>query len=305
MSKILGSAYNNARNTIASVLGPPDPAIMDLGYNLTVTSVSVDPYKEKVFGDHLNKVIADVNTVLTHQTNSGTPLTTHPRGQKVTQAHITGVAAYTDTAFNNRNTAGSRAYSSIVSDSYGDSTAWRAQRSHKLKLDWGSNAEFRGWANLGGFIRLGATISGGSSNAQVVSWTNLLANSGVLVFSNAAAVQQGQSRPGLFPNGGLYNILSNGQAGVNAGKAYTITTPDLHYTTNTYVVYISPLNGSNSFDCTGFVINIELLDPHVPLGASQDDLIDGLFSVTVETYYSFNKKPVATILENKADNAVI
>ena len=296
--KVIALNYNNIQGKLGAVLGPPSQSTLDVGYNLTVSGVAVQ-LGNRVYGRDVNLMIADLSTIYKHQTGIELGLATFDAGQHISTEDLTPLSTRTDTAYTNRNVAGVQNLSQLNSHSYSDGTTWSAYRIHSVTLDWGSNAEFRGWANLGGFITIGASFSGGSGTSQTNSWSQLLQSVGTLVFGNLAGLQENQTRNGTFPNGGLYNILQNGQVGANASIAFKILATDANYTGNQYKITITPNGGTTAFNCTGFTITATLSDPHLPKGASLEDYIDAGFAWTVNTYYAFGKTPtVSNIIDS-------
>lgn len=295
--KVIALNYNNIQGKIGAILGPPSPTILDMGYNLAVSSAAVQS-GSRVYGQDANLAIADLSTIYKHQTALDLSLTTFSKGQLISTGDLTPLSTRTDTAYTNRNIVGAQNLSQLNSDSYSDGTRWSAYRIHSVTLDWGSNAEFRGWGNLGGFITIGAAFSGGSGTPQTNSWSQLLQSVGTVVLGNVSGLQENQTRAGTFPNGGLYNILQNGQIGANASIAFKILATDANYTGNQYKITVTPNGGTTAFNCTGFTITATLSDPHLPKGASLEDFIDADFTWTVNTYYAFGKSPTASNVIN-------
>jgi hypothetical protein len=295
--KVIALNYNNIQGKIGAVLGPPSQSVLDLGYNLAVSGVPV-LLGNRVYGRDVNLMIADLSTVYTHQTGLDLGLSTFSAGQIIRTEDLTPLSTRTDTAYTNRNTVGIQNLSQLNSDSYSDGQTWSAYRTHAVTLNWGSNAQFRGWANLGGFITIGAAFSGGSGTPQTNSWSQLLQSVGTLVFGNLASVQENQTRNGTFPNGGLYNILQNGQIGANAGIAFKILATDANYTGNQYKITITPNGGADAFNCSGFTITATMTDPHLPPIRTTSDYIDANFTWTVNTYYAYGKTPTASNVTN-------
>jgi hypothetical protein len=291
--KVIALNYNNIQGKIGAVLGPPSQSILDLGYNLAVSGVPVQ-LGNRVYGRDVNLMIADLSTIYTHQTNLDLGLSRFNEGQIISKEDLTPLSTKTDTAYTNRNVVGVQNLSQINSDSYSDGTTWSSYRIHSVTLDWGSNAEFRGWANLGGFITIGAGFQGGSGTPQTNSWSQLLQSVGTIVFGNLSGFQQNQTRNGTFPNGGLYNILQNGQIGANASIAFKILATDANYTGNQYKITITPNGGTTAFNCTGFTITATMTDPHLPPVRTTSDYIDADFTWTVNTYYAFRKTPTSS-----------
>jgi len=294
MAKVTDEAFNLVQNKIASIIGSPSGTVFDLGYNLAVASLPA-VQGAKVVGQDLNLVIQDVNLAIEHQTGLSTGLAIYNRSQLIETDDLTEVSAKVDIAYASRTTAGVGKLQITTSDNYVNGSTWKTEHKYKVRFDWGSNAEFRGWANLGGFITIGGSMTGGSGSSQTSSWTNIFQAIGILVFSGNSAIQQNQSRNGSFPNGGLYNLLQNGQTGVNAGIAFRILASDANYTSNSFTIYIRPYGGNNVLTATGFEIEYVLLDPHVATGQGPD-LVDGTLGFSVNTYYSYNKTPTATQL---------
>lgn len=294
MAKVTDEAFNLVRDKIAGVVGTPSSTILSLGYNLVPSSIAVAP-GGKVFGTDLNLVIQDVNLAIKHQTGSEPGLSTYSRSMLVEADDLSTVSTEVDVAYTNRVVAGVGELQIVTSDSYSNGTPWSSEHKYKVRFDWGSNQQFRGWANLGGFITIGGSMAGGSGSNQDASWTNLFQAIGLLVFSGGAAIQEGNSRTGSFPNGGLYNLLQNGQTGVNAAVGFRILASDANYTANSFTVYIRPYGGADAFTCTGFELEYVLLDTHTKTGQGPD-LIDSTLGLSVNTYYSYNKTPTATQL---------
>jgi hypothetical protein len=295
--KVIALNYNNIQGKIGAVLGPPSQSVLDLGYNLTVSGVAVQ-IGNRVYGRDVNLMIADLSTVYKHQTGLDLGLSTFNEGQTISTDDLTPLSTRTDTAYTNRNVVGVQNLSQLNSDSYSDGSTWSTYRTHSVTLDWGSNAEFRGWGNLGGFITIGAGFQGGSGTPQTNSWSQLLQSVGTIVFGNVSGLQENQTRNGTFPNGGLYNILQNGQIGANASIAFKILATDANYTGNQYKITITPHGGTTAFNCTGFTITATMSDPHTTSPLHPDDFIDADFTWTVNTYYAFGKTPTASNVTN-------
>jgi hypothetical protein len=114
-----------------------------------------------------------------------------------------------------------------------------------------------------------------------------------VVFGAGAGTQVNEIRNGTFPNGGLYNILQNGQVGINASQGFKILANDANYTANSFIISIYPYGGSDAFSATGFEIEFALADTHTRTGEGPD-LVDGTLGISINTYYSADKKPTTT-----------
>ena len=299
--KILASTFNLIQSKISTVVGAPSISVVDLGYNLAVASYPVTLNVSKIKGQDVNLIIQDVNLAIQHQTATPTSLQTFSPTQKILQGDLAPIASAVDTAYNNRNSAGVGQLSLVNSNSYSNGDDWSSSHSHSVRLDWGSNAQFRGWANLGGFVSIGLGMTGGSGSTQDTSWINLLASIGSIVIGPGATILENSSASPsqyTFPNFGIYNLLGPGQNGVNAAIAFKITDADTHYTGNKVTVYVRPFGGTGVFDSTGIDIQVELIDGHVAPANTTDDTVTAALGITTNVYYSFGKTPTATDLGN-------
>jgi hypothetical protein len=286
-SKITKDTFNAIQVKIASILGAPDSGIVDLGYNLTVSSSQVQT-GAIVYGADVNRAIGDLNTIVQHQTGNQTDLSLFSPGQIIGIDDLTQFSSITTSAVTNRNKVGPSLLAVTASDSYSNGDTWSTSRQHSATLDWGSNANFRGWANSGGFISVSAGFSGGSGTPQTGAWATLLNSVGTIVISGDAAIQNNNSRAGTFPNGGLYNIIQNGQSPGHDGLMFRLLSTEAHYTSNAYALTVNPYPlGKGVFDCTGFTITATLNDPHTAPAHTTDDYVDSLFSWSVNTYYAY------------------
>jgi hypothetical protein len=294
-SKIVVDTFNGIQSKIASILGAPDQSIIDLGYDLTYNSSQVTR-GAVIYGDDANKAIGDINTIVQHQTGTPTSLPIFSKGQVIYANDLAGLSSAVDSAYTSRNTVGSQLLAVVNSDSYSSGGTWGVQRTHTVTLDWGSNNNFRGWTNLGGFIVIGASTTGGSGTALVNSWETLLSAAGNIVFSGDAAFQNNKGRDGSFPNGGLYNLIQNGQVGAYESVAFKLLDTDAHYTGNSFQINITPYpSGTGVFACTGFTVTAILNNPYTsePNASPPTDIIDSTFNWSINTYYCFNKTPNA------------
>ena len=300
MSKITYTAFNAVQNKVASVIGTPSGTTFDLGYNLPPNSAAANP-GQIVYGSDLNRVVQDINVCYQHQTATQTALPTYPQGQIITASDLTAVSTIADAVYNNRNTVGVAQLSLSNSNSYANNSTWSSVHSHSVRLDWGSNAQFRGWANLAGYITINLGILGGDGGQQTNSWANLLASVGTIVIGAGATVQQnaGTGGTGTYPNGGLYNCLANGPSNSSyPSMIFYIADSDTVYTSNKLKIYVYPYGGSGVLDVTGVTITCTLEDGHQPPAHTTSDTVTGTLNMTFNTYYAFGKTPNVSDLGN-------
>lgn len=292
MAKVSASDFNLVQSKIGGVLGTPSPSTANLGYNITKVSNQVAQYA-KVYGADLNNMITDANIASQHQTGAATTLTPVARTKLIEADDLLSVATVVNTLYNNRNVAGVGQLSVVTSDSYSNGSSWSATHSYKIRLDWGSNSEFRGWANLGGFLAIGGSMSGGSGSVQDSSWNSLFVNIGTVVLGATAATQENNGSSGTFPNGGLYNIVQNGQIGANATIAFKQLATDLHYTSNSFQIKITPYGGTTVYTCSGIELEYLLTDTHTKTGQGPD-VVTATLALSLNVYYAYNKTPTVT-----------
>jgi hypothetical protein len=301
MAKILASTFNAVRNKVAYVIGTPSNITYDLGYNLTPASYIVGQ-DAKVYGQDFNQVLADVNTCLDHQSATTSPLSLLEGGKLISAIDLSNLSTAVDAVYSARNNVGPNKLSVTTSHSVSIAAPgpdyWGSYLTHRVRFDWGSQGDFRGWLNLGGFISIGQSLGGGSGTPQDISWTNHLAGGGNIVLAAVGAFQNNNSRSGTFPNGGIYNLIANGQLGANAGVAFRMSnSQDLTYSSNYYRIMLNPFpNGASVFDATGFELEFQLRDDYVPGGTTnRPDKVTGAVNISVATYYSLGKTPSSVV----------
>lgn len=301
MAKILASTFNAVRNKVAYVIGTPSTITYDLGYNLSPASYIVEQ-GGKVYGQDFNQVLADVNTCLDHQAATTSPLALLEGGKLISSIDLSNLSTAVDAVYSARNNVGPNKLSVVTSHSVSISPPppdyWGSYITHRVRFNWGSQGDFRGWLNLGGFISIGQSLSGGSGTPQDISWTNHLAGGGNIVLAAVGAFQNNNSRSGTFPNGGIYNLIANGQIGANAGVAFRMAqSQDLTYSSNYYRIMLNPFpSGATVFDATGFELEFQLRDDYVPGGTTnRPDKVTGAVNISVATYYSLGKTPSSVV----------
>jgi hypothetical protein len=300
MAKILASTFNAVRNKVAYVIGTPSTITYDLGYNLTPASYVVGQ-DSRVYGQDFNQVLADVNTCLDHQAGTTSPLSLVEGGKLISAIDLSNLSTAVDAVYSARNSVGPGKLSVTTSHSVSIAPPppdyWGSYLTHRVRFNWGSQGDFRGWLNLGGFISIGQSLGGGSGTPQDISWTNHLAGGGNIILAAVGAFQNNNSRSGTFPNGGIYNLIANGQLGANAGIAFRMSqSQDLTYSSNYYRIMLNPFpNGASVFDATGFELEFQLRDDYAPSGTTgKPDKVTGAVNLSVATYYSLGKTPTAT-----------
>ncbi len=294
MANILASTFNAVRNKVAFVIGTPSTIIYDLGYNLSPASYIVEQ-GGKVYGQDFNQVLADINTCLDHQSATTSPLSLIEGGKLISAIDLTNLSTAADAVYAARNNVGPNKQSAVSSHSTSIPGGWGTDLKQRVRFDWGSAGDFRGWLNLGGFIVIGESLSGGSGNPQDIAWANLLGGAGNIVLAAVGAFQNNNTRSGTFPNGGIYNLIANGQQGANAGIAFRITNAgDANYSANYYRVMLNPYpSDATVFTATGFELEFQLRDDYVRAG--YPDVISGSVNLSVLTYYSLDKNPSSVI----------
>ena len=299
MAKISAAAFNAVQNKVASVIGTPSGFTYDLGYNLVPGSSAVSQ-KAIIYGNDYNLVLNDVNTCLDHQSGTVSTVPAVEATKIINASELTQLSGAVDAVYTNRNLVGlgKQSVQSSWSTSISIDGGWGSYLNHRVRFDWGSNGEFRGWLNLGGFLLIGQSLAGGSGSTQEISWTNLLSGAGNLVFGSSAAFQANNTKAGTFPNGGIYNLIANGQQGANAGIAFRITNSgDTTYSSNYYRVLLNPFpSNATVLTATGFELEFQLKDDYVPSGTTgKPDKVTGSTNISVASYYSLSKVPSSVV----------
>jgi hypothetical protein len=149
--KIENEDWNAIQTTIARVLGTPDASTVDLGYNIpgSITSVQVVD-NAKIFGADWNTLRTDVNIAIRNQTGSTTALVTKGQNDIIYSSDFTLLSGFIATANTNRMNVsdGELVFQNGPDGSF--SGTWASSTVLEGRINFGSNARFRGFWNAGG-----------------------------------------------------------------------------------------------------------------------------------------------------------
>lgn len=312
MATITNEDWNPVVNKIRSVVGTPDGTLNDLGYNTTPNANTVNDL-QVITGAQWNALRADVNRAYTLQTGSNSDLTTRGTLDKITTTDLTTMSARVDTAYNNRTSVDTGQLTAVNKTGYSFSGGWSSTLSGSGNISWSSNSTYRGFWNAGGRIVFSFSRSGGSSNSQNQSWSNLCTNTGSLVLTRTGMSQSGQTWNGTFSNS--WNTGAYGRRSTSAEQAFIIYAQDTNYTAN-YIQLLLSWNDADIKSATTLNWTINFVDNHTPLGSSTGsetrqitgefdyqnqfnqgptgfgpDTVDGTTEMAIVAFYPFSNQP--------------
>ena len=164
------------------------------------------------------------------------------------------------------------------------------QLTSQVTVEWATSEQARHFFNAGGSLQFTSSRTGGSTNAQNTSWTNLLSSAGTRIFSGTTP------GTGVTPADG-----SNWYRTSNVGQNWSSVTASSPYALNEWNITVqtndSPAVTSNSTGTSRkLIFFVTWNDNHFPLGgpASEGtpiqgslgfgpDTVDGIMSLTVQT----------------------
>ena len=286
--KIEDTDWNPIQTTIARVLGTPDATTVDLGYNIpgSITSAQVAD-QSVIYGSTWNTLRTDVNIAIKNQTGANTALATKGTTNIIYSSDFTLISGFIATANTNRLNVND---AELVFQNGPDGSlggTWASSTVLEGRINFGSNARFRGFWNAGGKIVFNASRSGGSATNQNTAWTNLLASLGSVTLRSKTMAQSGNTAAGAFFNSGNLGVYDSG-----IGTGYTTvfrlddtTNPTPSYRPNDYRIDLR-YDAANKLSATYIDFRIVLSDDHVPIGAGPD-FINGTLSLNCDIYYPF------------------
>lgn len=170
-----GNADGSANNSVANINTVWGVGNGDKGYGQT-TTLSAVTAGETVTATQWSTLLARLNSILTHQSGSGSGITSPTAGDII--AALTTLSGSVTTAFNNRllfnNTRGTTTTGSNLDGTWSSTTPTTFQQVRTVTF--ASSDQMRYFFNAGGRINLILTTVSGTDNAKEQSWTNLLNN---------------------------------------------------------------------------------------------------------------------------------
>jgi hypothetical protein len=286
--------WNAIQTTIARVLGTPDATTLDLGYNIpgSITSAQV-ANNAKIFGADWNTLRTDVNIAIKNQTGANTALVTKGSSDIIFSSDFTLLSGFIATANTNRGNVsdGELVFQNGPDGSLGGT--WGSSTVFEGRINFGSNARFRGFWNAGGKIVFNASRSGGSSTNHNTAWTNLLTSLGSVTLRRTTMFQSGNTAAGTFSNNGNLGVYGSG-IGTGYTTVFTLedsSNPTPSYRPNDYRIDLR-YDAANKLSATYIDFRIVLSDDHLPIGAGPD-FVDGALSLNCDIYYPFSNSATA------------
>lgn len=185
-TRILAQRYNALQNTIKKVLGTPEDATPNFGYNQVLKSSQVAANTTKIRSSDYTNLVTDMSKARYHQIGSAfagiDPVI--PAGanrEKIYEAYITQLeslmplieadadlaASSQITVENVKNSAGANLISTINS-------AWNGSIQYIFDLNFNSKEHYRAFFNTNGEIRLTSASSYSGTEAKSLEWKSAL-----------------------------------------------------------------------------------------------------------------------------------
>jgi hypothetical protein len=292
--KISQQQYNNIRNPLISVMGSGSA---DSGWNMPIRSSSIAEGNKVTINEWSNLRFDIINSWV-HLYGSVPPLVTAVEGEKIRANNTTSPYLQYQNFVNNivSNKFGPPHSSQSVtrtanpanlldvwqrettwpSATYG--STWRTKISATVTAVWSSPEAARYFFNTGSEIRFSTSRTGGTSNPQGNSWTNLLNSVGITGFGGAKPNQ------GTSPSNGLnyYRLTNDYQVWFRKET----TTP---YSNNYFRISARSPNYSNNSTGLDFRVDflLEWIDDYVGLGGVVESGTDGTIRYSVSTLEAF------------------
>jgi hypothetical protein len=258
--------FNTIRNKIVNVLGT---GVGNFGYGQAIQSLPVLPGNE-IEANQWNNLRWDIYNTLVHQTGL-TP--------SIVAATVDNVIRYgagepnfqyntlSDTASVNRFNLGTGQFAIESGITASQSVSFTSMARCTITVNFNTADQARYFFNSGGKIRFTSTRTGGSSNPQNVTWSNLLSSVGTRSFDgNSSGVN-------------FYTLTNVDQVWVRQSPT------GIYYTGNEYKISVS-CNQSNNITggATQVIFKVEFIDSYVDSvpALPPPDLVNGTLSIFVD-----------------------
>jgi hypothetical protein len=179
-----GNAAGSGDNSVANINTLWGTGTANFGYGQT-TTVSAVSAGSTITATQWATLLSRMTSLGQHQGTSITAISNPSAGDTIAAygalaANITGLFASPARL----NAAGSGSDAAITS---GTTATWNSSQTLVKTFTFSSANTLRYFFNAGGMLRFSWSRSGGSSNSQNTSWTNLLSAFGTIVFTGSAA----------------------------------------------------------------------------------------------------------------------
>ena len=258
--------FNTIRNKIVNVLGT---GVGNFGYGQSIQSLPVVSGNE-IEAIQWNNLRWDIYNALVHQTGL-TP--------SIVAATVDNVIRYgagepnfqyntlSDTASVNRFNLGTGQFAIESSITSSQSVSFTSMARCTITVNFNTADQARYFFNSGGKIRFTSTRTGGSSNPQNVTWSNLLSSVGTRSFDgNSSGVN-------------FYTLTNIDQVWIRQSPT------GIYYSGNEYKISVS-CNQSNNITggATQVIFKIEFNDSYIDSLPSSPppDLVDGTLTIFVD-----------------------
>ena len=175
---ILDDDYNGFKDDVNGTLGTGSTT---QGYGQsTVSAVSAG---STITATQWSSLLTPISNMASHQGTSITAITNPTAGDTIS-AYAALSSNITAVTGDNRFNAVANGSDSSVSSS--TTSTWSSSATLTKTFTFASATQFRYFFNAGGMLRFSWSRSGGSSNSQNTSWTNLLSASGTIALTGDA-----------------------------------------------------------------------------------------------------------------------
>lgn len=283
-----GSAAGVADHAVANINTIWGTGTGDKGYGqgTTLSSVAVG---NSVTATQWSTLIARLNSILLHQSNSGYTLSNGPT-PIVTGGVITAVSNLSSsigTAFTNRINAASNGTDSITTTVNGTNSNWITSVIHTITLTFGSYDQARYYFNAGGQCRFSSSKAQGvgTSANKETSWQALVTAIGTISLGahSTAKTSGSGTTDTLTTTKGFYEISAAYPTPTIIFKQFAATAS---YTTNYIQISVAP----NSVTPNILTFTVTYADAH---NTNTDETVNGLITTSATL-----RPPETTYLSN-------
>lgn len=251
-----GTASGSADNNVANINTVWGVGFGDKGYGQTTVLTAVSA-GSLVTATQWSTMISRLNSILTHQSGSGSGITSMVTGDTI--AYISTLSTRITTAYNNRAlfaTQGTPTSSNFDQVWTSDTPN---QISEVFTFTFASADQTRYFFNAGGELTVTPSISAGAGTSKETSWSNLLNGIGTLKIGAISSTRSGTGYTPITINGlalGYWDLTTTDQTLIR------LTDSTSAYSTNYVEVLIKTngVQGSNGDNGNIVTVTVNLVD---------------------------------------------
>ena len=186
-SKVTATDFNNLRDPVLNMLGPPTGAYVDDGSNGTIEGynefqqITQNLYStgEEVTIDQWNAVIDNVVLIHNHRTGTDPSSPALPAivlGDKITASKYNDIVSVHNANYNDRFTVDSANVSIDTATTGSLAAGWNGNQRHVFNIIFASEDDKFAFFNTGSSLRITASATYGASESKSVDWRNMVNN---------------------------------------------------------------------------------------------------------------------------------